>query len=227
MSTYFTSELFDFLEELSLNNNREWFNANKHRYLNHVQEPALAFINDFRPRLAKIAPHFVADPRAQGGSLYRIYRDTRFSKDKTPYKTNSGVHFRHEASKDAHAPGFYLHLDPDGCFAGFGLWRPEPAVAQQVRQAIVDSPAIWKKAAHAKTFTDRWNQEGDSLVRPPKGFDPGHPFIEDIKRKDFVAGGSIPEKQVTGPGFINEFAAMCRSAVPYMKFLCSAVGVPY
>ena len=95
----FGPELFAFLAELELNNNREWFGANRHRYEEHLLEPALAFIEDFAPRLQKISPHFRADARPSGGSLFRIYRDTRFSKDKSPYKTHVGLHFRHERAK--------------------------------------------------------------------------------------------------------------------------------
>ena len=113
-----TPALFDFLRELGANNERPWFEENKARYRAEVRDPMLDFIQAFAEPLAEISPHFRADPRANGGSLFRIYRDTRFSKDKTPYKTNVGAHFRHEAGKDAHAPGFYLHLEPGMCFAG-------------------------------------------------------------------------------------------------------------
>ena len=100
----FGPELFSFLADLRANNDREWFAANKDRYERDLLEPSLAFIEDFAPRLDKISPHFRADARPSGGSLFRIYRDTRFSKDKSPYKTNLGIHFRHERAKDAHAP---------------------------------------------------------------------------------------------------------------------------
>ena len=92
---WFGPELFSFLEDLQANNDREWFAANRDRYEEHLLEPALAFIDAFAPRLEKISPHFRADARPSGGSLFRIYRDTRFSKDKRPYKTNVGIHFRH------------------------------------------------------------------------------------------------------------------------------------
>jgi uncharacterized protein (TIGR02453 family) len=101
----FSPELFSFLAELRANNNRDWFAANKDRYEEDLLEPALAFIAAFAPRLEKISPHFRAEARPSGGSLFRIYRDTRFSKDKSPYKTNVGIHFRHEQAKDAYAPG--------------------------------------------------------------------------------------------------------------------------
>lgn len=224
---HFTPALFTFLTDLAAHNDREWFNANKDRYIEHVQEPALEFITDFAKPLAKISPHLTADARVQGGSLFRIYRDTRFSKDKAPFKTNTGMHFRHEGAKDAHAPGIYVHLEPRACFTGVGLWRPETAVANAIRRRIADDPAGWKKAAHAKRFAEVWTLEGESLVRPPKGFDPDHPFIEDIKRKDFMGSARLTQRQVTSPGFLDELAGMCRRAAPLMRFLCEAVGVPF
>jgi uncharacterized protein (TIGR02453 family) len=113
--------------------------TNKQRYEKQVREPLLQFIADFGLRLAEISPHYVADARRVGGSLFRINRDIRFSKEKTPYKTHAGVQFRHEVGKDAHAPGFYLHLEPDSVFVGVGMWQPI-ACSEQVRQAIVEQP---------------------------------------------------------------------------------------
>ena len=136
----FGPELFSFLTDLRANNDRDWFAANKHRYEQDLLEPALAFIEDFAPRLEKISPHFRADPRPSGGSLFRIYRDTRFSKDKSPYKTNLGIHFRHERAKDAHAPGYYLHIGPGEVFAGGGIWQPGTDGATRIREAIVADP---------------------------------------------------------------------------------------
>ncbi|MCH7945702.1 MAG: TIGR02453 family protein, partial [Armatimonadetes bacterium] len=109
-------ELLKFLSDLKKNNNRQWFQKNKDRYESDVREPLLKFIEAFEPRLHKISPHFIADARKTGGSLFRIYRDTRFSHDKRPYKTHAGVQFRHERAKDVHAPGFYLHIEPKQVF---------------------------------------------------------------------------------------------------------------
>ncbi len=227
MAAHFTKSTFDFLEDLAIHNDRDWFNANKSRYIETVQEPALQFITDFGPRLSKISPHFTADARTVGGSLFRIHRDTRFSKDKTPYKENTGVQFRHVAAKDAHAPGYYLHLQPGECFVGMGLWRPETAVAYAIREKIAADPAGWKKAAHGKRLSDLMQLTGESLVRPPKGFDPEHPMIEDIKRKDFIASSRLTEKEITSTDFIDQFTAMSRAGSPLMRFLCDAVGVPF
>ena len=107
-------------------------------YRAEVRDPMLDFIAAFGEPLAAISPHFRADPRPNGGSLFRIYRDTRFSKDKTPYKTNVGAHFRHTAGKDAHAPGFYLHLEPGACFAGCGVWHPDGPTLAGIRDTIVE-----------------------------------------------------------------------------------------
>ena len=152
----FGPQLFSFLEDLRENNDREWFAANKHRYEEHLLEPAMAFIDEFARRLQKISPHFRADARPSGGSLFRIYRDTRFSKDKTPYKTNAGLHFRHERAKDSHAPGFYLHIGPDEVFAGGGIWHPATEAAHRIREAIVADPAGWKRASRGAAFAKRF-----------------------------------------------------------------------
>jgi len=229
MARYFTNKTFVFLKDLAAKNDRSWFKANQERYETDVRQPALDFIEDFAGRLLKISPHFVADARKQGGSLFRIHRDTRFSQDKTPYKTHTGMHFRHVVTKDdVHAPGFYLHIEPGECFAGIGLWAPSTADALQIRTAIADDPAAWKKAAYAKRFTDTFTlSDGNKLQRPPKGFDPEHPYLEDLKRRDFTAGTRLTQRQVTSEGFLDTYATMCRTASPFMRFLSNAVGVAY
>ena len=111
---HFTPALFKFLRELNKNNTREWFQANKDRYETDVRNPMLGFIADFAPYLEGLSPQFVAEPRRSGGSMFRIHRDTRFSKDKSPYKTHAAAQFGHARGKDVHAPGFYLHLEIRG-----------------------------------------------------------------------------------------------------------------
>lgn len=227
MATYFTPGTFRFLRELAAHNEREWFQANKERYVELVQEPALAFIADFAPHLNKVSPHFEADPRVQGGSLLRIYRDIRFSKDKTPYKTNVAMRFFHAAGPDVHAPGFYLHIEPANSYAGVGLWRPEAPLARQIRQAIVDDSTGWKKAVHGKAFTNRYTLDGESLARPPQGFDPDHPMVEDLKRKDFIAGARLDDRMVTSDTFLKDYAALTKASAPYMRFLTEAANLPF
>lgn len=224
---YFAAKLFAFLNDLAANNNREWFKAHQADYEQHVREPALEFINDFAKPLEKISPHFVADSRKVGGSLFRIQRDTRFAKDKTPYKENTGVQFRHASAKDAHAPGFYMNLQPGECYMGVGLWRPETKVAYVIRERIDQDQAGWKKAARNKRFTEMFTLGGDSLSRPPRGYSNDHPLIDDLKRKDFIASTRLTQRQITSDHFMEDFTEYCKRAVPFMKFLCEAVGVPF
>lgn len=223
----FTPRTFSFLGDLAANNNREWFFANKPRYERDVKEPALRFISDFSTPLKRISPHFRADPRANGGSLFRIYRDTRFSKDKTPYKTHAGIQFRHEAGRDAHAPGFYLHIQPGHCFVGCGSWRPGGPALRLIRESIDENPDAWKRASRGARFRKTFELSGDSLIRAPKGFTPDHPLIEDLRRKDFIAVVQLAEDDLTSDGFLDRFTELCRTAAPFQRWLCRATRVPY
>jgi len=216
---YFDRRALAFLKDLRENNRREWFKENKARYEASVRDPCLRFITDLAPALRKLSPHLLADPRPVGGSLFRIHRDTRFSRDKSPYKTHAGAYFSaRKRGEETQAPGFYLHLEPGGCFAAAGLWRPEPETLALVRAALVAKPADWRKVRA------RIDVEGESLARAPRGFDPEHPLIDDIKRKDFVTTRPFTEAQVTGPRFLAEYVAACRSMSPLVAFLSRAVG---
>ena len=225
--THFTNATFRFLEELAANNNRPWFEKNRPRYEEHVKEPAMRFITDFRPLLKRISPHFRADPRPVGGSMFRIYRDTRFSKGKSPYKTYTGIQFRHEAGEDAHAPGFYLHLQPKEVFVGVGSWRPDTPTVTAIREGIVADPSGWKRAIGGRRFSETYAMSGESLKRPPRGFDGDHPLIEDLKRKDFIAVRNLSQKEVCAPTFARDLEALFRTGAPLMRFLCGSVDVPF
>ncbi len=217
-------ELFRFLKALKANNDREWFQANKARYEDEARDRVLRLIAGFGDPLASVSRHFAADPRPAGGSLFRIYRDTRFSKDKTPYKTHLGVNFRHrsEAAGGVHGPGFYLHLEPGGCFAGGGLWHPEPEALFKVRQAIVARSAAWKKLRASGIEI-----EGEALKRVPQGFDPDHPCAGDLKFKDFYSATAFTDAQVLAADFPERLARACREASPLVAFLCKALDLPF
>ena len=227
MTKQFSPDLFKFLNDLADNNDREWFKANKDRYDTTVKEPALDFIEEFTKPLAAISTHFEANARASGGSLFRIYRDTRFGTDKTPYKLNTGLHFRHERAKDVHAPGYYLHIQPRQCFVGVGIWRPESKVAYLIRDHIAAEPKAWKAATQSAKFKRLFTLDGESLKKPPKGFDPDHEFVDDLKRKDFIAVSQLTQKQITGKDFMSEFTEMCKAGSPFMKFLCDALSLDF
>jgi uncharacterized protein (TIGR02453 family) len=221
------SELFIFLSELKKNNNRDWFQANKNRYENDVKDPLLSFIAAFAGRTPEISTSIMAIPRTSGGSLFRIYRDMRFSKDKTPYKTGAGIQFRHKRGKDVHAPGYYLHLEPGDVFAGCGIWKPNTETVTKIRTKIANHPDQWLNIIQDKKFKKTFTIGGDSLKRPPKGFDSDHPLIEDLKRKDYLASIVLNEKIVGEPDFLDYYVKLCKTAAPFMEFLTRAVGLDW
>jgi uncharacterized protein (TIGR02453 family) len=221
----FSKATFKFLEELAANNERAWFEANKPRYEELVREPALDFIAAMELPLAKFAPNFRAEPRKMGGSLMRVYRDTRFGHDKTPYKTNIGIQFRHSLGKDVHAPGFYVHVAPEECFFGVGCWHPEADALGRIRDFIVAKPERWFAVRDEKKFSAQWTLAGDRLTRPPRGYAADHPAIEDLKYKDFVAMAALDRNEVAGAGLVKLAAARFAAAAPFMGFLCEALGV--
>lgn len=223
----FTKATLNFLDELAANNDRAWFEANKPRYEALVREPALDFIEAMEPALKTFAPQFRAEARKVGGSLMRVYRDTRFARDKTPYKTNIGIQFRHSLGKDVHAPGFYVHIAPEECFFAVGCWHPDSDALVRIRDAIVKEPEKWFAARDDKNFVAQWELGGDSLTRPPRGFDAAHPAIDDIKRKDFVAMAPLSVAEATGAGLVKLAGLRFAATVPFMKFQCEALGVQY
>ena len=223
----FQPTLFEFLEQLADNNNRPWFQENKPRYECEVLGPAMAFIRAFQSRLKRISPYFVASDQRVGGSLMRIYRDTRFIKNGDPYKTNVGIQFRHEQGRDIHAPGFYIHAAPGECFLAVGLWRPESEPLSQIRQAIIECPDRWRRARDDRKFRPRFSLDGSSLKRPPRGFPADHPWIEDIKRTDFIGLEERSERNVLDKGFLDYVAASFTASRPFMRFLCDALKLPF
>ena len=224
----FPKDFFSFFRELKAHNERPWFEANKERFRESVQAPMSAFIAAMAPRLAKISKRFTADPRPNGGSMFRIYRDVRFAKDKRPYKEHAACHFRHSLGKDVHAPGFYMHFATDELFFGGGLWMPPPDALAKIRDAIATKPAAWKKIVADKRFVQQFGGvKGDALIRPPRGFAPDHPFIEDIKRKSFFVMHEGDAKLAASPKLVDAVAESFAAASPLMKFLCAAVDAPF
>jgi len=216
-----------FLDELAANNDREWFKQNKTRYEEQVLDVALRFIQSMHDPLHDMAPHFVAQATRVGGSLMRVYRDTRFSKNKLPYKTNIGIQFRHEKAKDVHSPGYYLHIAPGDVFVGAGMWRPDSDSLRGIRERIVARPAEWQRASRDKAFSRHFKLDGESLTRPPRGFAKDHEFIDDIKRKSFIAVRNLAADAPLGSGFQKTVESSFKAAEPLMRFLCKSVGVPF
>ena len=196
----FEKTSIEFLEQLAANNNREWFNENKARYEEHVLDVALRFIQSMQDPLAQIAPHFTAVPQRVGGSLMRVYRDTRFSHNK---------------------------LEPVRVFLGVGMWRPDADSLRAIRERIVAKPAEWKRVLGDAGFSRHFELGGESLSRAPRGFDKDHELIEDIRRKSFIAARDLDVEDCLKPQFQRKVEASFAAATPFMRFLCKAVGVPF
>ncbi len=223
-SNPFTPEFFRFFRELKKNNNRPWFQKNKIRYDRDVLGACLAFVEAMGPGVNRISPQLVADPRPVGGSLMRIYRDIRFSRDKSPYRTSMGIHFFHRQSErhDGAAPGFFLHLAPGGSFVASGAWMPSPPDLAKIRQAIVKGGRAWEAAKAVGLAADE-----SALKRVPPGFDPSLGSADDLRRKNFVTMSRFTDFAVTSSDFPRRFLAECRRMQPLNRFLANAVRVAY
>lgn len=217
---YFGPSCFAFLKELKAHNNRDWFAANKARFVQDVEAPALQFVADLAPRLKAISPRFIADARRTGGSLFRIYRDTRFSADKTPYKTHVAMHFKHDGKGLESVPGFYLHVEPGDSMGGGGIYHPDPASLRRIRMRLAEHPGDWKPVVAAKLAV-----EGESLRRVPTGFPADHPRAEDLKRKDHYVMARYTLKDVQSDAFLDQYVATCQEVAPLVRFLTGALGL--
>lgn len=222
---YFGEEVFEFLDLLSANNEREWFKANKKRYESAVKEPFVRFLSDLSEPIKRVSSEFVASPKTVGGSLFRIHRDTRFSKDKTPYKTHAGAVIFHQ-NRGQPAPCFYLHIEPSGCFVGAGIYHPPSSALRTIRDFFVDNPNAWRKARD-QVVANGMSFGGGSLVRPPRGYAPDHPLIDDLKRKDFVVSVPVSPEQLFSDDLPEWFIQRAEESAPLVDYLCAALDLPF
>ena len=239
-SPYFSDETFKFLRQLARNNNRDWFLKNKERYEASVRGPALRLITDLADPFKDISAQLTAVAKPVGGSLFRIHRDTRFAGDKSPYKTHIGMYFSHAAATKAarndasggapgrlDAPGLYLHVEPGRCFMGGGIWHPQSETTRRIRDYMVSNPASWKKATRDAKFRKVFELDGEALVRPPKGYDPAHELIEDLKRKDFIASTSIDDAILLRPDLVKQLMARYVLMEAMLDWLCGALDLDF
>lgn len=218
---------FQFLDELAEHNQRDWFAENKLRYQSDVLAPSLDLVARLRGPLAPVAPFLLADPRRSGGSVLRIYRDTRFSADKTPYKTHVGIQLRHQAGKDIHAPSIYIQIDPQQSLVAAGCFRPAPPALSAIRQAIDLRPSTWKRARDHRPMRAQAEFWGESLKTAPRDYPRDHPLIEDLKRKDFLVTFDLTRDQALSDDLVAIVIERIKLSRPYMRFLCEALSVPY
>jgi uncharacterized protein (TIGR02453 family) len=224
----FPRGFFSFFRDIAKNNDRAWFEENKPRYRSDVLEPLRDFVEAMGPRLQTISKHFIADPRANGGSIFRIYRDIRFSHDKRPYKEHASCQFRHRLGRGAHSPSFYVHLAPGNVYFGGGIWMPEPDALGQIREAIKARPKAWATVLGDKRFNEAFGGiAGGGLTRPPRGFSADDPHIEDIKRKSFFAMHPSTMADAQSKRFADKVEDAFAASTPMMAFLAKALGVPF
>ena len=155
--------------------------------------------------------------------MYRIYRDTRFSADKSPYKTHVAATFAHRDKKKVPSvPGFYLHLEPGDCMGGGGIYHPDMPSLNRIRLAIAEDRKGWTAVKRTGIAI-----EGDSLTRGPAGFDPKHPFVEDLRRKDLYALTPFAQRDVCGARFFDRYVESCERVTPLVAFLTRALGLKF
>ena len=228
MASYFSDKSFRFLRALDRHNERAWFQAHKADYEAHVRGPFQRLLADLQPALAETSAHFRADPRSVGGSLFRIQRDTRYAHDKSPYKSWQGARLFHHRRREVAAPSFYLHLEPGASFVGAGLWHPETGAQRRVRQFIFDNPGSWRTAAHGPAFARRYALGADDmLVRPPPGFPRDFAFIDDLRRRNFVASRPLDDAAMTGPKLRATIEKDLVALAPFVDYLCAALDLEF
>jgi uncharacterized protein (TIGR02453 family) len=228
MTTYFTDASFKFLRGLARHNDKTWFAAHKAQYEEHVRQPFLRLLTDLQPALAEVSEHFRADTRGQGGSLFRIYRDARFSNDKSPYKNWQGARLFHARRREVPAPSFYLHLQPGESFVGAGIWHPEPEVQRRIRQFIFDNPGSWKAAARDPKLLRKFElAQEEKMVRPPRGFPTEFEFLDDLKQRNWVMWRSLDDAAMTGPRLRQTVSADLATLGPFVDYLCAALDLEF
>lgn len=224
---WFDPDLLVFLGELARHNTKAWFEANRARYEAVYRDAFSRFVAAVGERSDRFSPYLIADPRPVGGSVMRIFRDVRFSKDKSPYRTYTVAHFAHRDGEEGSAPGLFLYVGLDGISAGGGVWHPEPAAARKIRSAIAAGPTKWMGIVTAPEFRRRFELTGDSLKRAPPGFPNDHPYVSELKRKQFVASTDLTAAELTSPRFLDTFGKVAKELDPFMRFLCGSLDLRY
>jgi len=219
----FPREGIDFLKSLKRNNNRPWFEKHKPDYESFVKLPVQSLIVALRPHFERFAPEFDVNPKR---SIFRIYRDVRFSKDKTPYKTHAAAHFVLRGKpKGVEGSGYYLHIEPGEVFIGGGIYMPDNDQLKKIRSAIADHSDQFLSIVHLPKFKKTFGKlEGEKLQRVPKGYEPDHAMAEWLKHKQFFVWIEWPESKCLKDKFVAEVAEVYKAATPLVRFLNEAMS---
>jgi uncharacterized protein (TIGR02453 family) len=226
----FPTAAFTFLKGLAANNNREWFEGQRSTYEQSLREPMKALVEEMDARLATFAPEITGTVK---GSMFRIHRDVRFSKDKSPYKTNAACWFFHRDSKGnvgqeaVHGgAGLYFHLEPRACFAGGGVWMPPSPVLKRLRAALDVGHEEFNAIVKARPFKKLLGDLSTEAVlkRMPRGFDPDHPAGDWLRYQSFTAGCPLTQSEVTSAALADRLEEVFRTMVPFVRWLNGAMG---
>jgi uncharacterized protein (TIGR02453 family) len=218
----FPKEGIHFLQKLKKNNSREWFNKHKPEYEEFVKLPMQSLISSLKQPMMRIAPDMFVDPKR---SMFRIHRDTRFSKDKAPYKTHVAAVFHlHGHWQDT--AGYYLHIEQGSVYVGGGIYMPDSSQLKSIRGAIADRPKEFLSILSDEKFAGRFKKlEGEKLQRVPLGFPKDHMMAEWLKYKSFYTGVEWKEEICYSPKFTDKIVGVYKDLLPLIYFLNEALGV--
>jgi len=217
----FTKKSLAFLRALKRNNDREWFRARKADYEQHVRDPTIELLARLASDLPAFAPDLVADPRV---SLFRIYRDTRFSADKSPLKTHVGAHLPSRKFPKGSGAGLYFEVAPRWVWIGGGSYMPSSEELRAIRSSVADRYRVFHRIVTAPAFkTAVGHLEGEQLTRVPRGYAADHPAAEYLRHKQFIAGREFPAEFALDPNFYSELLAIFRAISPLVAFLNEAM----
>jgi uncharacterized protein (TIGR02453 family) len=228
--TGFQPAAFTFLRGLARHNRREWFEAHREQYETQVREPMRALVDELDAVLGKTAPEFRGDPKK---SVFRIYRDVRFSKDKSPYKTHIACWlFHHDAGhgvgQEAHGgAGFYVHVEPGACMVGGGIWMPPKFALDRIRERLADDPRSFEKIVTGAVFKRRFGSlsEEAMLTRVPRGFEPDHPAAKWLRYKSFTAGRKLRDADAGSRKLLATLKTDIEVMLPFTRWLNGAIGL--
>ena len=229
--SYFTPASLAFLRGIARHNRRDWFEAHRAEYEEHVKGPLAAFVEEMDVRLRHLAPEISGDPKR---SIFRIYRDVRFSKDKSPYKTHAACWFFHvegssKVGREAHGggAGFYFHLQPGASLVAGGLWMPPRPALVRIRTALAADPRAFERAVLAPAVRRRYGGLSDEAVlrRAPRPWGEDHPAARWLRYRSFTLARALTDVQVTGARLTATLASDFALLLPLVRWLNTAVGL--
>ena len=217
----FPKEGIKFLKQLKKNNNRDWFNKHKSEYEDFLKLPLQSFISSVKAPMAKVAPEIEVNPKR---SIFRIYRDIRFSKNKAPYKTHVAAVF-HLKGNWQNSAGYYVHVEPGIIYVGGGMYMPDSSQLKKIRHAVADNPKEFLSIVTSDTFEKKFKKlEGEKLSRMPLGFPKDHMMGEWLKFKSFYTGVEWDEKECHTMKFLDKVLVVYKDLLPLIRFLNEALG---